>query len=92
MSFVPNYAQQISLFDKLAFLSKRKQQMLEKSWAQAFSDHVFTRINEHIFAPLYSEKTNSRPKGSRKRASLISAISMLFIRPALKISLSASGL
>ena len=61
MSFVPNYAQQISLFDKLAFLSKRKQQMLEKSWAQAFSDHVFTRINEHIFAPLYSEKTNSRP-------------------------------
>ena len=61
MSFVPNDSQQISLFDKLAFLSKRKQQMLEKSWAQAFSDHVFTQINEHIFAPLYSEKTNSRP-------------------------------
>ena len=61
MSFVPNYSQQISLFDKLAFLSRRKQQMLEKSWAQAFSDHIFTRINEHIFAPLYSEKTNSRP-------------------------------
>ena len=35
--------------------------MLEKSWAQAFSDHIFTRINEHIFTPLYSEKTNSRP-------------------------------
>ena len=35
--------------------------MLERSWAQAFSDHIFTRINEHIFAPLYSEKTNSRP-------------------------------
>ena len=52
---------QISLFDKLAFLSRRKQQMLEKSWAQTFSDHIFTRINEHIFAPLYSEKTNSRP-------------------------------
>lgn len=61
MSFVLNSAQQISLFDKLAFLSKRKQQMLEKSWAQSFSDHIFTRINEHIFAPLYSEKTNSRP-------------------------------
>ena len=61
MSFVPNSAQQISLFDKLAFLSKRKQKMIEKSWAQAFSDHIFTRINEHIFAPLYSEKTNSRP-------------------------------
>ena len=61
MSFVLNSAQQISLFDKLAFLSRRKQQMLEKSWAQTFSDHIFTRINEHIFAPLYSEKTNSRP-------------------------------
>ena len=35
--------------------------MLEKSWAQAFSDHIFTRTNEYIFAPLYSEKTNSRP-------------------------------
>ena len=56
-----NSCQQISLFDKLAFLSKRKQQMLEKSWAQAFSDHIFTRINECIFAPLYSEKSNSRP-------------------------------
>ena len=61
MSFVPNSYQQISLFDKLAFLSQRKQQMLERSWAQAFSNHIFTRINEHIFAPLYSEKTNSRP-------------------------------
>ena len=61
MSFVPNESQQLSLFDKLTFLSQRKQQMLERSWAQAFSDHIFTRINEHIFAPLYSEKTNSRP-------------------------------
>jgi len=61
MSFVPNEFQQLSLFDKLAFLSKRKQQMLERSWAQPFSDHIFTLINEHIFAPLYSEKTNSRP-------------------------------
>ncbi len=61
MSFVPNSYQQISLFDKLAFLSQRKQRMLEKSWAQAFSNHIFTRINEHIFAPLYSEKMNSRP-------------------------------
>lgn len=61
MSFVSNSYQQITLFDKLAFLSRRKQKMLEKSWAQAFSNHIFTRINEHIFAPLYSEKMNSRP-------------------------------
>ena len=61
MSFVLNSCQQISLFDKLAFLSKRKQQMLERSWAQAFSDKIFTKINEHIFAPLFSERSNSRP-------------------------------
>ena len=31
------------------------------SWAKYFSDHIFSNIDEMIFAPLYSEKTNSRP-------------------------------
>lgn len=53
--------QQISLFDSLAFLSERKQHILEKSWAKKFSDYIFTKIDEMIFAPLYSDKTNSRP-------------------------------
>jgi len=61
MSFVPNQVQQISLFDSLGFLSDRKRRMLKKSWAQGFSDLIFTKIDEQIFAPLYSEKTNSRP-------------------------------
>ena len=61
MSFVENSSQQLSLYDMLAFLSKRKQNLLEKSWASAFSDQIFTKINERIFAPLYSEKRNSRP-------------------------------
>lgn len=61
MSFMLNEAQQLSLFDSLGFLSDRKQGMLEKSWAKAFSDHIFTNIDEMVFAPLYSEKTNSRP-------------------------------
>lgn len=61
MSFVLNGTQQISLFDSLAFLPERKQQILEKSWAKKFSDHIFTNIDETIFAPLYSEKSNSRP-------------------------------
>ena len=60
MAFRTNNYQQISLFDKLGFLSDRKLRMLRKSWAQVFSDHVFTHINEQIFAPLYSEKTNSK--------------------------------
>ena len=61
MSFVLNGTQQISLFDSLAFLSERKQRILEKSWAKSFSDHIFTNIDEMIFAPLYSDKSNSRP-------------------------------
>ena len=59
MSFSPN--QQLSLFDSFHFQSERKQRMLENSWAKAFSDHIFLNIDEYIFAPLFSEKTNSRP-------------------------------
>ena len=59
MSFVPN--QQLSLFNSFHFLSERKQRMLENSWAKAFSDHIFLNIDEYIFAPLFSENTNSRP-------------------------------
>lgn len=61
MSFVLNDTQQISLFDSLAFLPERKQRILEKSWAKKFSDHIFKNIDEMIFAPLYSNKANSRP-------------------------------
>jgi hypothetical protein len=61
MSFVLNGYQQISLFDSLGFLSERKQKILEKSWAKPFSDIIFSTIDEMIFAPLYSDKRNSRP-------------------------------
>ena len=61
MSFVLNNYQQISLFDSLGFLSERKQKILDKSWAKPFSDHIFSNINEMLFAPLYSDKRNSRP-------------------------------
>lgn len=61
MSFVLNNYQQISLFDSLGFLSERKQKILDKSWAKPFSDHIFSNIDEMMFAPLYSDKRNSRP-------------------------------
>jgi len=61
MAFVANESHQISLFSALAFLSPRKQQILEKSWARPFSDLVFSQIDEYIFAPLFSENTSSRP-------------------------------
>lgn len=60
MSFVLNGYQQISLFDSLGFLSERKQKILEKSWAKPFSDIIFSNIDEMIFAPLYSDRRNSR--------------------------------
>lgn len=61
MSFRSNNYQQFSLSDQLYFLSDRKRRMLDRSWARIFSDQVFTSIDELIFAPLYSEHTNSRP-------------------------------
>lgn len=61
MSFVLNNYQQVSLFDSLGFLSERKQKILDKSWAKPFSDHIFSNIDEMMFAPLYSDKKNSRP-------------------------------
>jgi len=61
MSFVLNNYQQISLFDSLGFLSERRRKILDKSWAKPFSDIIFSNIDEMMFAPLYSEKRNSRP-------------------------------
>ena len=61
MSFVLNNYQQVSLFDSLGFLSERKQKILDKSWAKPFSEHIFSNIDEMMFAPLYSDKRNSRP-------------------------------
>ena len=61
MSFVLNGCQQISLFDSLGFMSERRQRILDKSWAKPFSEHIFNKIDEMIFAPLYSDKRNSRP-------------------------------
>ena len=61
MSFVLNGCQQISLFDSLGFMSERKQRMLDKSWAKPFSEQIFNKIDEMIFAPLYSDKRNSWP-------------------------------
>ena len=61
MSFVRNDCRQLSLFDSLGFLSQRKLNILNKSWAKPFSDYIFTKIDEMIFAPLYSQNSNSRP-------------------------------
>ena len=61
MAFVLNESQQLNIFDSIGFMNERRLRMLEKSWAKPFSDHIFTSIDEMVFAPLYSEKANSRP-------------------------------
>ncbi len=60
MSFVRNDSQQITIDDALTNLTERERQMLEKSWAQGFSEHVFPKINEMPFSVLYSDPA-SRP-------------------------------
>jgi len=47
--------------DAVLNLTKREQGMLRGSWAAAFAEHVFSRINEDRFAVLYSQDTASRP-------------------------------
>lgn len=60
MSFRLNSNQQLSMGDALSNLTARERKMLEKSWAQDFSEHVFPKINEAPFSVLYSDPA-SRP-------------------------------
>ena len=61
MAFVPNKFQQLNAFDKTINMTEREKKFLRKSWAHAFSEHVFPHINEDRFAVLYSDNPASRP-------------------------------
>lgn len=58
--FYKNNLQQTSLFDPINQMPKYLQDILNKSWAKAFKDYIFSQINEERFSVLYSDKT-SRP-------------------------------
>ena len=62
MSFRTNDSsmRQSSLFDATTWMSDREKRFLEKSWAKVFADEIFPRIDEQLFAPMYS-KADSRP-------------------------------
>ena len=51
---------QQSLFSSIDDLPAKQRQRLKASWAQTFYEEVFCRIEEELFAVLYSEKA-SRP-------------------------------
>ena len=61
MSFVANKNQQISLNDSTFGMTKREQGILRKGWSEAFSEHIFPRINEGRFAVLFSDNPATRP-------------------------------
>lgn len=61
MSFRLNDCEQLTLFTQLGFMSQKKLDALQKTWAQVFSDRIFKKIDEEMFAPLYSQNANSRP-------------------------------
>ena len=51
---------QTDLFNSLSGMDSRLKKRLEKSWAGLFYQHVFSQIDEKLFAPLYSSD-NGRP-------------------------------
>ena len=61
MAYAKNNMQQIALNDSAANLSERAKRFLKKSWAEAFAEHIFPRINEERFAVLFSDNLASRP-------------------------------
>lgn len=54
---------QQALFSSLDDLPDKQRQRLESSWARTFYEEVFCRIDEGLFAGLYSEKA-SRPNAA----------------------------
>ena len=51
---------QEKLFDNLSGMDHRYKKKLENSWAGLFYKHVFCKIDEKLFEPLYSSD-NGRP-------------------------------
>lgn len=62
MSFRENPAHQMNLLDdRFTSQSERTQKIILRSWAKPFAEHIFPKINEQRFAPLYSDNSSSRP-------------------------------
>ncbi|HAL74057.1 MAG TPA: transposase [Clostridiales bacterium] len=61
MAFVKNSSQQLSFEDSTFNPTERSRRYLKNSWAEAFSQLIFPRINEERFAVLYSDNPATRP-------------------------------
>jgi len=61
MAFITNNNQQFSLNDSTLGMTERERRFLKKSWSEAFSKYIFSKINEERFAVLYSDNAATRP-------------------------------
>lgn len=59
MAFSSNNYQQLGLGDRSLSLGDREREMIQNSWAGAFADRIFPRIEEKLFARLYSRDSTS---------------------------------
>ncbi len=50
-----NEPEQMSLFHRGFILGKRKEKLLNGSWAKIFAEDIFPAMDESIFSPLYSD-------------------------------------
>ena len=80
MSFRPNdiSSRQLSFFDTSLLLSKRKKEVLDKSWAAPFRSDILPNIDEEPYRVLYDEEGSaSRPNTP---VNVLVAASVLMVR------------
>ncbi len=56
-----NAPEQMSLFHRGFIPGKRKEKLLNGSWAKIFAEDIFPAMDESVFSPLYSDDAASRP-------------------------------
>ena len=61
MAFRTNEFQQMSFDDILRNLTEREMRILQGSWAEDFSKHIFPNLDEKPFSVLYSSNDASKP-------------------------------
>ena len=59
--FCRNNTKQTTFLDPIEQMPKYLQDILKKSWAQTFREHIFPLINEERFSAIYSSDKASRP-------------------------------
>ena len=62
-----NDHKQIELFDPWRFLSPRRRQLLDQSWAGLFKDEILCELPVSEFVPFFADGFGRPTKGERKK-------------------------